>query len=198
MRSQPTEIVHLDERVLVVDKPAGWLVIPGRSPQDPRPVLKLHLESEHGRLWTVHRLDEPVSGLLVFARDAATHRELNRLFETRAVTKTYEALTAGRREPGELLWDAPLRRGKKRSYVAHHGKPARTRARCLGGTPAGLRWELHPETGRTHQLRVHCAHAGFPIHGDALYGSEIVREDGIALRAVRLAIPGFGDFGVRG
>ena len=178
----------------MVDKPAGWLVIPGRRADDPRPVLKRWLEEQHGRVWTVHRLDEPVSGLLVFARDAATHKALNRLFEDRQVSKVYRATTSGRREPGELVWDAPLRRGKKRTYVADHGKPSRTRARCLGPSEQGLEWELHPQTGRTHQLRVHCAHAGFPIAGDALYGSEIVREDGIALRAVRLTIPGFGDF----
>lgn len=192
--SEHPEIVHLCERLLVVDKAPGWLVIPGRRPDDERPVLKRALEAEHGRVWVLHRLDEPVSGLVAFARDAATHKAINRLFETREVSKTYAALTAGQAEPGERVWDAPLKRGKKRSYVAEHGKPSRTLARCLGPTPEGLRWELEPETGRTHQLRVHCAHAGFPIHGDALYGSQIVRESGIALRAVRLAIPGFGSW----
>jgi tRNA pseudouridine32 synthase/23S rRNA pseudouridine746 synthase len=193
---QTLEIVHLSEDLLVVDKPSGWLTIPGRSAEDRRPVLKSELEKEHGRLWVVHRLDVPVSGLVAFARTAEAHKAISRLFEARQVSKVYAAETSGERARGEVVWEMPLRRGKKRSYVADHGKPSKTRAVCLGPSERGLRWELHPETGRTHQLRVHCAQAGFPICGDVLYGSEIVREDGIALRAVRLSIPGFGDFSI--
>mgnify|MGYP002630864316 CR=1 FL=1 len=194
---QTFEIVHLSERLLVVDKPAGWLTIPGRKQDDERPVLRQVLEAEHGKLWVLHRLDAPVSGLVAFARTAEVHKVINRLFEQREVEKVYEAVTSGSAPRGERTWKGALRRGKKRSYISPHGKPAETRAVCLGEVTGGLRWRLFPKTGRTHQLRVHLASAGFPIHGDVLYGSEIVHEDGISLRATRLNIPGFGDFGLK-
>ena len=178
---------------IVVDKPAGWLTVPGRRPDDPRPVLREHVEGT-----PCHRLDAPVSGLVLFARTRSAHRAANQAFERRRVEKTYEAWTHGRGADAEWAW--PLARGKKRTYVADHGKDCRTTARVVRAGEVTV-WRLTPHTGRTHQLRVHAAHAGHPILGDALYGSDIAWEVGIALRAValRLDLPGLpGELSVAG
>lgn len=179
--------------VLIVDKPAGITVIPDRHGN---PDLVSQVSAARGeRLWVVHRLDREVSGVLALARTADAHRALNTAFEDRTASKTYRAVTGGD-PPGapgwSTTWDSLLLHGKKRSYVSPHGKQAITDARYLGGEPGALRWELAPRTGRTHQLRVHLASAGFPIAGDALYGSTRKWGGGIALRAVRLRIPASG------
>ncbi len=182
--------VFENESFVAVDKPAGWLTVPSRmGKSDPRPCLGPALEAElSARLWPVHRLDLEVSGLVLFARHAEAHRAASSWFENHRVHKRYEALTERRAPPpplqSEVVWQSKLLRGKKRSYESPHGKEATTKARCLGGEP--LRWELWPETGRPHQLRVHLSRAGFPILGDALYGAEQPFTSGIALRAVQL------------
>lgn len=123
----------------------------------------------------MHRLDLGTSGLLVLARSPAMHRALNRLFETRRVEKRYMALVAGRMAAGERVIDLPLIAdwpNRPRQMVDHAiGKPSRTRLR-VAGYEAGLdatRVDLFPETGRSHQLRVHLQAIGHPILGDELY-----------------------------
>lgn len=181
-------IVYRSDDWLVVDKPAGWLTVPGRRPDDARPVLRAHLERD-GPALPCHRLDAHVSGLILFARTRAAHRLANRAFEARQVQKTYEAWThLGPLAAGLHEWTAPLARGKKRTFVADHGKPSRTAATLRSVETDHARWSLRPHTGRTHQLRVHAAHAGHPILGDVLYGSDIAWQSGIALRAVRLEL----------
>jgi len=198
---------------LVVDKPAGMLTVPGRNrPDDEKDnVLGLRLQAELGRrLYPVHRLDEPVSGLVMFALDAAAHARANGWFERRLVRKSYRALThprdfshlppqAARRDTVETgvryEWRARILRGKRRSYVSASGKEAITIARCLGplaGTP-WLAWELEPRTGRPHQLRVELSRRGFPVVGDTLYGSsEKLPDARVALRAWRLDFTAIG------
>lgn len=182
-------IVFESDDFLAVDKPAGTLTIPSRrGADDPRTCLKLELERVRGeRLWTVHRLDFEVSGLLIFARSAAAHRRASRVFQDRQLDKVYEAWTTGQAPKGELRLDSPLARGKKRSYPAPHGKPCLTIARVVERRGELLRWELHPHTGRSHQLRVHLSQGGWPILGDVLYGSDRPWAPGeIALRALSL------------
>jgi len=177
-----------NEDFLVVDKPPLSLVVPGR--RGDRRVLKQELEALHGRLWVVHRLDWGVGGVLLFARNAPAHRRASMAFERREVEKHYVALTSGTAPSGEQRWDSPLKRGKKRSYVHEGGKPALTTG---SGVQEGryVRWTLRPLTGRNHQLRVHLMTAGFPVVGDALYGSEEPwAEPGIALWSQSLAGPG--------
>ena len=182
-------------RFVAVDKPAGWLTVPGRTgDSDTRPVVGRRLQEELGvRLWPVHRLDAEVSGLVLFAKDADAHRAACAWFEAHSVIKIYEALA----EPAASLlavgtkreWRDRLLRGKKRAYESPHGKDARTAAELVG-TEAGLwRWRLQPKTGRPHQLRFHLATYAGPIVGDTLYGSHVSwPADGIALRAVRLEL----------
>lgn len=197
--TEPT-IVHESDAVLVVDKPHGWLTIPGRQGEaDPRPVLVRELAaSAGGKLWIVHRLDREVSGLVLFAKSAEAHRTLCGWFERHAVVKRYEAWTQGSPPAeAETVWEGWLIQGRRRTHETREpgkGKWARTVAQFEGaGTHAGarlLRFALRPETGRTHQLRCQAAARGFPIAGDALYGSTVAwLPDAIALRAVRLEFP---------
>lgn len=199
----PLAVVHAGGAFVAVDKPAGWLSVPGRlGGEDPRPVVGRVLEEQLAqRVWPVHRLDLEVSGLIVFALSAQAHKAASQWFEGRSVRKLYQALSAGEapgsKNPGVELWTSNLVRGKKRSFEAPHGKRAETRAQCLGSKldragRAGLGWELEPLTGRSHQLRFEMARHGFPILGDGLYGAKDAwgDEGAIALRAVRLNLEG--------
>lgn len=175
---------------LAIDKPAGIASIADRQGV---PGVIETLAAERGeRLWIVHRLDREVGGILLVARTAAAHRALSMAFEHRIAVKTYQAITAGDAPPGEHRWHDRLVHGKKRTFRADHGLEAITDATCFGPDERGLRWALRPLTGRTHQLRVHLANAGFPIHGDTRYGATAQWDPGIALRAVALHIPATG------
>jgi tRNA pseudouridine32 synthase/23S rRNA pseudouridine746 synthase len=184
--------VFENQHFIAVDKPPGWLTIPGREPaSDQRPCLSREV-SKSGKALVVHRLDAEVSGLVLFARDAAAHRAANSWFEGRLVCKTYEALTegspTGEWRPGQAFeWTSRLLRGKKRAYESDRGKESVTRAIWLGEKKGAQRWRLEPRTGRAHQLRFELARHGFPILGDGLYGStRSFEREGIALRAVEL------------
>jgi tRNA pseudouridine32 synthase / 23S rRNA pseudouridine746 synthase len=188
------ELLFENPHFVAVDKPAGWLTVPGRTgTADTRPCLGRTLEAElDKRLYPVHRLDAEVSGLVLFARDETAHRIANAWFEAHTLRKRYEALTEGEAlelVPGrEVEWRSQLLRGKKRAYVSPHGKLAVTRATFVRPHADALLWRLEPLTGRSHQLRVHLASHGFPILGDTLYGARVsLAAGGIALRAVSLS-----------
>jgi len=193
-------IAWQSEHVVAADKPSGMLTIPGRlGVRDPRPCL-VHAVARvvPGKIWIVHRLDLEASGLVLFARTAEAHRVLCVAFEHHAVRKTYDAWTEGTPpEPVDrpLVWESSLLRGKRRAFETPLGKWSRTVAHYAGRvTWRGHRlvgWSLHPETGRPHQLRCQAASRGWPIAGDALYGSRVdFGPERIALRAVALDLSG--------
>ncbi|XXF81355.1 RNA pseudouridine synthase [Myxococcaceae bacterium GXIMD 01537] len=160
--------------LLVVDKPAGMLVIPGRG--EGGPSLREVLEARLGRkVFVVHRLDRDTSGVLVFALDAERHRALSMAFEGGQVRKRYVALVEGRVEAPQLV-DAPLAAGRKgRMRVARpgeEGKSSRTRVRPVETFATASLVEAEPLTGRTHQIRVHLLHLGHPLLVDHQYGRE--------------------------
>ncbi len=160
--------------VLVVDKPPGVPVIPGR---DGGPSLREALESQRGqKVFVVHRLDRDTSGVLVFALDAAVHRALCVAFEAGQVRKRYLALVEGRVEAPRLV-DVPLVAARKgRMRVARpgdtHGKASRTRVRPVETFERASLVEAEPLTGRTHQIRVHLLSLGHPLLVDHQYGRE--------------------------
>jgi RluA family pseudouridine synthase len=160
-----------DDAIVVVDKPAGLL---GARDGSDEANLVDRLSVEYGKVFPVHRLDRDTSGVMVFARDEETHRLLNEQFEARAVHKTYHALVIGVPSWRELVIDAPLRVDADRRHRtlvdAERGKPSVTRARCVESFKRYSLIEAQPETGRTHQVRVHLASVGAMIAVDDLYG----------------------------
>jgi tRNA pseudouridine32 synthase/23S rRNA pseudouridine746 synthase len=166
-------VLYQDDALLIANKPAGLLAVPGRGPgkQD---CLIARLQLTFPDALVVHRLDMATSGLMVFARGAGMQRSLSQLFRERQVSKRYFAIVSGRleNEAGEvalpLISDWPNRPRQKVDHAL--GKPSLTRYRLLGLESGNARVELEPVTGRSHQLRVHMAEIGHPILGDPLYG----------------------------
>jgi tRNA pseudouridine32 synthase/23S rRNA pseudouridine746 synthase len=173
-------VVYADPWLVIVDKPAGLLSVPGRHAALKDSVLarmRRRYPDASGPL-VVHRLDLDTSGLLVIALDDDTHAAMQRLFARREVTKRYVAILAGDVAADRATIELPLRvdlDDRPRQIVDPvHGKPAVTDVQVLDRRAGTTRVALYPRTGRTHQLRVHCAHpAGLaaPILGDRLYGS---------------------------
>ncbi len=187
--------VFVDEHIVVIDKPYGLLSVPGRDPAN-RDCVPSRLQPEFGELRIVHRLDLDTSGLMILARDAETHRHLNRQFERREVDKYYEALVWGlpAEDDGEIdlpiCVDWPNRPRKIVDYV--NGKSARTLYRVIARDAKKniARVELKPITGRSHQLRVHLAEIGHPILGCPFYAHEAARNaySRLALHARQLEL----------
>lgn len=188
-------LLHVDEALVVVRKPAGLLSVPGRGPERADCVaarVQRHLPDA----LTVHRLDMATSGLLLMGRGAVAQRLLSTAFAERRIAKRYTAVVAGvvAADHGEvdlpLVCDWPNR---PRQMVDHtRGKPALTRWRVLSRQPAEgtSRIELEPVTGRSHQLRVHLLSIGHPIVGDELYAPEPWRRAAprLLLHACHLAL----------
>ncbi|GAB5521486.1 MAG: bifunctional tRNA pseudouridine(32) synthase/23S rRNA pseudouridine(746) synthase RluA [Rhodothermales bacterium] len=171
MTATALSILFEDADVVVIDKPLGIATIPERQADAPN--VRHRLEAKRNEtLFVVHRLDKPVSGVLVFARHTEAHRHLNRQFAQRHAQKTYVAVVEGHMTPATGLINAPIRAyGSGRMGVdVAKGKPSRTRFAVEKHDHNYTRLRLHPETGRRHQLRVHCYHLGHPILGDPRYG----------------------------
>jgi RluA family pseudouridine synthase len=166
--------LYEDAGLLVVDKPAGLLTIPGRGPESGPDVQHL-LEGDRGeKLWVVHRLDRGTSGALAFARNAEVHRKLCQAFEAGTVHKRYLALVQGRIEADSGIIDIALVAGRRgRMRPARHGevgKASQTHFRVLERFASGFTWlELEPKTGRQHQLRVHLCALGHSLAVDETY-----------------------------
>ena len=182
------KLLHADECLLVLDKPAGLLSVPGRG-EDKQDCLSARVQAAFPDALIVHRLDQATSGLMLMARGAAMQRALSRSFETREVGKRYVAVVSGHLpasddadHPGgwglidlPIIVDWPNR--PLRIIDTERGKPSQTRWRVLSHDEAAntTRVELEPITGRSHQLRVHLKALGHPILGDAMYAPEAVR-----------------------
>ncbi|HVN77074.1 MAG TPA: RluA family pseudouridine synthase [Thermoanaerobaculaceae bacterium] len=175
-------VLFADERLVAIDKPPGVSLAtrraePGAAVARLLAALPARALAENGlspdSLLLVHRLDVGTSGVVVLARDGDAHRALVRAFSERRVSKTYLALAWGHPRPhaGEWRWPlGPDRRDRRRMIVTRDGRAAVTAYAVESGAPHVSLVTLVPETGRTHQLRVHLAHAGHPIVGDDLYG----------------------------
>lgn len=171
---EPPRLIHDDDQILVVEKPAGLLSVPGRGP-DRADCLIARLGRAFPTVLLVHRLDLDTSGVMVFALTPHAQRHLGRQFEQRQVKKSYVARVCGRLEPATGTVDLPLIvdwPNRPRQMVDHdQGRPARTDWRVVRADDAETRVRLTPVTGRSHQLRVHMASLGHPILGDTLYAS---------------------------
>lgn len=192
MSAEALALVHVDDALVVVDKPAGLLSVPGRQPPG-HDNLAARVQRRFGDALVVHRLDMATSGLMVFARGTAMQRRLSMAFAARRVDKRYEAVVDGLVLGDEGVIDLPLapdwpQRPRQRVDPLC-GRPSLTRWRILGRDVGARRSRLalQPVTGRSHQLRVHLLAIGHPIVGDALYAPAL-RAPRLMLHATALAL----------
>ena len=206
----PLNVLHEDADLLVIDKPAGQTVHPRSGARSGTVVNALlhHCRDLSGiggveRPGIVHRLDKDTSGVLVVAKNDLAHRSLAAQFKARTVEKVYEALVWGRPRAGRGVIDSAIGRhptARTRMAVRPDGRPSRTAYRVVSVRGPVCLLEIRPETGRTHQIRVHLSSLAHPIVGDRLYGGrrdlartgppygEVLRSyPGLALHARRLA-----------
>lgn len=174
------QILHKDNHIIVLNKPAGIPVLPDGWEPD-APYLRQMLQEKYGDIFVVHRLDKITSGAMVFARTANAHRDLNGQFERHEVKKVYHAVVEGipawdERNARHML-QTNVGRKHRTIVVRKRGKNSETDLKVLKrGHPEGHKLglamvEARPITGRTHQVRVHLSALGFPILGDILYGA---------------------------
>lgn len=193
-----TKLRVLDEggHHVVVDKEPGMLVVPARGV--PAPVLLVEVQRQFGKgVRAVHRLDRGTSGCVVFAKSTFGEQALMDAFRRRRVEKRYLAWVEGKPDFTKTVVDAPLLRddgpaGKRGpaavQRVDARGQSALTHVRVLASTGAFSLIEAKPQTGRMHQIRVHCAHLGIPLVGDVLYGAT-KQAPRVLLHALSLGFP---------
>lgn len=163
-------ILFEDEDMVVLNKPAGILSIPDRFGKAPS--IKSLLQEKYGAIFTVHRLDQQTSGLIIFAKNAESHKVLSELFEGRSIIKKYVGLVNGRPPQEGVIEENMMEHPIRKGYMMIHakGKESKTSYEVLKYFKqyAWVSFQIH--TGRTHQIRVHAKHIGHTIVSDELYG----------------------------
>lgn len=190
--ADPLEVLHDDAEMLVVSKPSGLLSVPGKG-EHLLDCLIERVQAVWPHALLVHRLDRDTSGVMVFGLTPHAQRFLSKQFELRAAKKTYVARVWGRMTPKTGRVDLPLIvdwPNRPKQHVDHeNGKPAVTDWRVLRDTENESRVRLMPQTGRSHQLRVHMAELGHPILGDPFYAEGPARDfDRLMLHSEELRI----------
>ena len=204
------DVVFEDDDLIVVDKPAGVAAHPSPGWLGPTVVgglaaagVRVSTSGAAERAGIVHRLDAGTSGLMVVAKSEPAYTALKRAFKERTVDKVYLALAQGHPDPTSGTIDAPIGRHPRAEYrfaVVTDGRPSVTHYDTLEAFRAATLLEVHLETGRTHQIRVHLAHLRHPLVGDTMYGADPVLAERLGvdrqwLHAARLgfAHPGTGE-----
>ncbi len=202
----PLNIIHEDDDLLIVDKPAGLAVhpAPGHPSHTLVNAILSHLPSlaETGnslRPGIVHRLDKDASGIMVVAKNNAAQLNLINQFKARSVVKAYVVLVKGHLTPEDGVIEAPIGRdprNRKRMAVVTEGREARTRYHVIKYIGNYTLLEVRTETGRTHQIRVHLKAIGYPVVGDATYGVKSTYLSRQFLHACRLGfhLPSTGEY----
>ncbi len=202
----PLSIVYEDEDLLVVDKPPGLTVHPAPGHPDHTLINAIlshvpHLArmGDSLRPGIVHRLDKDTSGLMLVAKNQVAQMNLIEQFRARSVVKAYLVLVKGHLTPEKGIIDAAIgrdARNRKRMAVVREGRPARTQYQVVKYLDGYTLLEILPETGRTHQIRVHLAAIGYPVVGDAVYGVKSPFLSRQFLHACRLGfkLPSSGEY----
>ena len=185
-------MIHADHEILLVDKPAGLLSVPGKGPHL-ADCLLARVQAAFPEALLVHRLDRDTSGVMVFALTPSAQRHLGQQFEKRHVKKTYVARVWGHLQPKTGTVDLPLivdwPNRPLQKVCRDTGKPARTDWRVMRTEGDTTRVRLMPATGRSHQLRVHMQALGHPILGDPFYAKGAAREfDRLMLHSASLRL----------
>lgn len=175
----PLSFLHVDHQVVVVDKPSGLLSVPGRG-EHLADCLISRVQAVYPEALLVHRLDRDTSGVIIFALTPHAQKSLGQQFEQRKTKKTYVARVWGQVSPPKGTVDLPLIvdwPNRPLQKVCHDtGKPAVTDYRVVRQDETETRVRLYPQTGRSHQLRVHMQALGHPILGDPFYAAGPARE----------------------
>lgn len=175
----PPVILHIDEQIIVVDKQAGLLSVPGKL-EGRQDCLESRLRAIHPDTLLVHRLDCDTSGVMIFARTKKAQGFLGQEFEKRRAKKVYIARLWGHLQPDSGRVDLPICAdwpNRPKQMVNHdHGRPAQTDWQVTDRPPGETRVRLMPLTGRSHQLRLHMAELGHPILGDPIYATGPARD----------------------
>ncbi len=175
----PLAVLHADHEIVVLDKPAGLLSVPGKGP-DLADCLLTRVQDAFPDALLVHRLDRDTSGVMIFGLTRHAQRHLGLQFEKRYVRKSYVARVQGRLEPKTGTVDLPLivdwPNRPRQMVCLETGRAAQTDWRVLRANDAETRVRLMPKTGRSHQLRVHMLALGHPILGDPFYANGAARE----------------------
>lgn len=170
----PLKILHCDDSLMAVEKPSGLLSVAGRA-ADLHDCLENRLLAAAPETLLLHRLDMGTSGVLLFARSREARRHIARQFNKRRVEKVYEALVWGRPPQDSGTIDQPLicdwAHRPRQKICAETGRPSVTDWEVIGEEGPLTRLKLVPQTGRTHQIRVHLRYLGVPVAGDRFYAS---------------------------
>ena len=203
----PDRVLYEDHHLIAVNKPAPFLTQAPEGIPSLEAQVKAYLKAKYAKpagvyLGIPHRLDRPVSGVVVFARNTRAAQRVHAQFQNRTVTKVYWAAVEGTVSPEAGVWEDWIKKIAEEARVVRAepgepgAKPARLAYRVLRDLPGGTLLELTPSTGRMHQLRVQTAWRGHPVFGDTFYGSsrsfgpawENPRDKVIALHARQLTI----------
>ncbi len=192
----PLDILFSDDHLLVLDKPVGLVIHPAAGNWDgtlQNALLNYDPElASLPRSGIVHRLDKDTSGVMVVARSFKAHASLVNQLQTRSMSRVYEAVVKGQAPPAGSIHAAIERnpRDRKKMAVSESGKAATSHYSLKQRLPGSSHIEVSLESGRTHQIRVHMTHIGYPIVGDSLYGRGPVKRKGLSTAAIE-AINGF-------
>lgn len=174
MKKNQIEIIYEDDVLLAVNKPADMLTLPDRFRAD-IPNLREYLLEKYGEIYTVHRLDKETTGVILFAKNAESHRDLNIQFEKNMVVKSYHALIGGMFDKDEMDIDIPIAPDPRRKGLMKPnalGKQCFTHVKVIEKFRVATLLECLPKTGRQHQIRVHLSAIGFPLLVDSDYGRQ--------------------------
>lgn len=173
MKADVSEVIYVDDAILVACKPSYLTVIPERY-DSTKPCLQSILEKVFGKLWVIHRIDRETTGLVIFARNAEAHKAVSAQFESREVRKIYQAVVSGRLEGLEGEIDSPIMERPNHPgtmMVNPKGKEALTLFKVEEQFRSCALLQVEIKTGRTHQIRVHFAAVGHPLLVDSIYSS---------------------------